>query len=50
MLGLAAAALLTALPALADNYLPAWAFGGFERPEGVNPLIAKCSLGVCRHV
>ena len=39
MLGLAAAALLTALPALADNYLPAWAFGGFERPEGVNPLI-----------
>ena len=24
MLGLAAAALLTALPALADNYLPAW--------------------------
>ena len=28
MLGLAAAALLTALPALADNYLPAWAFGG----------------------
>ena len=39
MLGLAAAALLTALPALADNHLPAWAFGGFERPEGVNPLI-----------
>ena len=39
MLGLAAAALLTALPALADNYLPAWAFGGFVRPEGVNPLI-----------
>ena len=39
MLGLAAAALLTALPALADNYLPAWAFGGFERPAGVNPLI-----------
>lgn len=39
MLGLAAAALLTALPALADNYLSAWAFGGFERPEGVNPLI-----------
>lgn len=22
-----------------DNVLPAWAFGGFERPEGVNPLI-----------
>lgn len=22
-----------------DNRLPAWAFGGFERPEGVNPLI-----------
>ena len=39
MLGLAAAALLTALPALAANHLPAWAFGGFERPEGVNPLI-----------
>lgn len=22
-----------------DNALPEWAFGGFERPEGVNPLI-----------
>lgn len=22
-----------------DNPLPSWAFGGFERPEGVNPLI-----------
>ncbi|MDQ9834497.1 hypothetical protein RFY41_15930, partial [Acinetobacter soli] len=22
-----------------DNPLPDWAFGGFERPEGVNPLI-----------
>ena len=22
-----------------DNVLPEWAFGGFERPEGVNPLI-----------
>ena len=22
-----------------DNELPDWAFGGFERPEGVNPLI-----------
>ena len=22
-----------------DNKLPNWAFGGFERPEGVNPLI-----------
>ena len=64
MLGLAAAALLTALPALADNYLPAWAFGGFVRPEGGKPAHQAPyrhlvplpharqdrGLGVCRHV
>ncbi len=29
----------TAVQANDDNVLPSWAFGGFERPEGVNPLI-----------
>ena len=38
-MGLAFTALLTATSAQADNHLPAWAFGGFERPEGVNPII-----------
>ena len=37
VLGLALAA--TAAYAGEDNMLPSWAFGGFERPEGVNPLI-----------
>ena len=28
-------------PLLADiNVLPKWALGGFERPEGVNPLVS----------
>lgn len=27
------------LPPHAGNVLPAWAFGGFVRPEGVNPII-----------
>lgn len=34
-----------------DNYLPAWALGGFTRPEGVNPMVSptdktrfKCPL------
>lgn len=41
-----AALLLLALPLLAqhvgaqENVLPAWALGGFARPEGVNPLIS----------
>lgn len=32
-----------------DNALPEWAFGGFERPEGVNPLITpnKESVFAC---
>lgn len=28
---------------VSDNPLPAWAFGGFQRPEGVNPLIQPLS-------
>ena len=39
LLSAATALVLNVLPAQADNHLPAWAFGGFERPEGVNPLI-----------
>ena len=26
-----------------ENVLPAWAMGGFERPDGVNPLISPTS-------
>ena len=36
LLSAATALVLNVLPAQADNHLPAWAFGGFERPEGVN--------------
>lgn len=39
LLNASTALVLNVLPAQADNHLPAWAFGGFERPEGVNPLI-----------
>ena len=41
LLSAATALVLNVLPAQADNHLPAWAFGGFERPEGVNPLMAQ---------
>ena len=36
LLNASTALLLNVLPAQADNHLPTWAFGGFERPEGVN--------------
>ena len=36
LLNASTALVLNVLPAQADNHLPAWAFGGFERPEGVN--------------
>lgn len=39
LLNASTALVLNVLPAQTDNHLPAWAFGGFERPEGVNPLI-----------
>ena len=39
LLSAATALVLNVLLAQADNHLPTWAFGGFERPEGVNPLI-----------
>ena len=34
LLNASTALVLNVLPAQADNHLPAWAFGGFERPEG----------------
>lgn len=40
----ASAFFLFAFPAKADdNILPQWALGGFQRPEGVNPLISPTS-------
>lgn len=52
LLNASTALVLNVLPAQADNHLPAWAFGGFERPEGVNPLITpnvSTSFSCFRH-
>lgn len=46
MTGLAIAFSVNAQTAVTDNPLPDWAFGGFVRPEGVNPIISPDGASV----
>ena len=46
MTGVAIAFSANAQTAVTDNPLPDWAFGGFVRPEGVNPIISPDEASV----
>ena len=46
MTGVAIAFSANAQTAVTDNPLPDWAFGGFVRPEGVNPIISPNETSV----
>ena len=46
MTGVAIAFSANAQTAVTDNPLPDWAFGGFVRPEGVNPIISPNEASV----
>lgn len=46
MTGVAIAFSANAQTAVTDNLLPNWAFGGFVRPEGVNPIISPKDASV----